>query len=106
MDLRWRAVPWLLFLGTLLSAWPLGALIAASLPATADGCEGIGFGCSLHGWNAARFVIVVVGIPYALGLAAVLGVLSWNERWLRVQIAVAMVGLAVPWSAVGWSLAQ
>lgn len=97
MDFRRRGVPWLIFLLTLFSAWPLGAMVAAATPATPDDCEGIGFGCSLHEWNAARFLLLILGVPYAVCLAAVLGVLSLHARWLRAQTFVAVVGLAAPW---------
>jgi hypothetical protein len=94
-----RYVPWLLYLLTLLSAYPIGAILAAASPQPDGACSGIGFGCTLYGWDAAGFMLMIVGIPYALGLAfvlAVLGFLPW--RWRPVQAVVATVGLAVPWA--------
>lgn len=102
-----RLAPWLLFAATLLSALPLGAIVAASLPASPGDCEGIGFGCSLHGWNAAKFALLVLGIPYALALFVLLSLLSLGRSpgWLIAQTVVALTGLAVPWAAVTWWVA-
>jgi hypothetical protein len=101
-----RLVPWLLFLATLLSALPLGAMIAASAPPVPGECEGIGFGCSLHGWNAAEFALLILGLPYAMVLFVLLAVLSSGDpRSLPAQTFVAVAGLVIPWVFVVWSVA-
>jgi hypothetical protein len=93
--------PWLLYLVTLVSAWPLGAIMAAAYPQPAGSCSGIGFGCSLYGWDLAAFALYVLGIPYAAALALVLGLLALlPDRWAPLQVTVAVVGLAVPWMVV------
>jgi hypothetical protein len=98
---RPRTSAWTLYLLTLVSAIPLAAIVAASNPMPEGGCSGIGFGCSLYGWDAAGFVLLIVGVPYALGLALVLGVLSLvTDRRSTVTTIVATVGLAVPWLLV------
>jgi hypothetical protein len=95
------ALAWGLYLTTLLSAYPLGAIVAAATPQPAGACSGIGFGCSLYGWDAAGFLLAIVGVPYAVGLALVLLVLGLlPTRWRPVQFAVAAFGLAVPWVVV------
>lgn len=87
-----------LYLLTLLSAWPVGAIVAHASPPPAGACSGIGFGCSLYGWDAAGFLLLYLGIPYALGLALVLALLGLlPPRWRPAQTIVAAGGLAVPW---------
>ncbi|MEN3273851.1 MAG: hypothetical protein V7636_2612 [Actinomycetota bacterium] len=89
-----------LYLLTLASALPLGALIASANPPD-GGCSGIGFGCSLYGWDAAGFALLFAGVPYAVILAALLGVLCLlPRRCAGVAQVVAALGLAVPWFAV------
>jgi hypothetical protein len=84
----------------LASALPLGALIASANPAD-GGCSGIGFGCSLYGWDAAGFALLLLGVPYAVILAALLGVLCvLPRRYAGIVEVVAGLGLAVPWLAV------
>jgi hypothetical protein len=94
-----RSAPSALYLLTLLSAFPLGAMVAAAMPQSGP-CSGIGFGCSLHGWDAAWFLLGLLGMPYAIALAAVLALLSaLPERLRAIQTGVAVVGLAIPWAA-------
>jgi hypothetical protein len=101
---RRRLVPWLAYLLTLLSAWPVGEVVARSTPQPEGACSGIGFGCSLYGWDAAGFLLMVVGIPFALVLAVVLAVLSiLPERFAPAATAVALVGLAVPWAFLAYA---
>jgi hypothetical protein len=96
-----RAAPWVLYLLTLASAYPLGAVITHSLPQPEGSCSGIGFGCSLYGWDAAQFFLLMFGLPYAAVLAIVLGLLGFlPDRWRPAQTVVAAVGLAVPWALV------
>lgn len=98
---RGSSAPLVLYLLTLASALPLGQVLAAAYPQPEGACSGIGWGCSLYGWDAAYFVLMVVGVPYALALGFVLGLLSLlPERWRGVQTAVAALGLAVPWGTV------
>ena len=100
MTTRPRATAWTLYLLTLASALPLGAKIASANPADC-GCSGIGFGCSLYGWDAAGFALLLLGVPYAVILAALLGVLCLlPARYAVVAKVVAGFGLAVPWLAV------
>lgn len=100
MTNRPRSTAWILYLLTLASALPLGAMIASANPAD-GGCSGIGFGCSLYGWDAAGFALLLLGVPYAVVLAAVLGVLSLlPQRYAVLAKVVAGAGLAVPWFAV------
>lgn len=90
--------PWALYLLTLASAWPLGAMVAKSMPRPPDAQSGIGFGASLYGWDAAGFLLVVFGIPYATVLAVALALLSLLPERLRfIPTGVALIGLAVPW---------
>ena len=101
MPKRPRTTAWTLYLLTLLSALPLAAILADANQMPAGGCSGIGFGCSLYGWDAAGFLLLIIGIPYALGLAAVLGVLSLlSDRRAPIATVVAGVGLAIPWMFV------
>ena len=96
---RWT--PWLLYLATLLSALPLGAIIARESPQPPGACSGIGFGCSLYGWDAAGFALLFLGVPYAVGLAVVLGLLHLVPRRLGfIHVGMAAIGLAVPWIVV------
>jgi hypothetical protein len=87
-----------LYLVTLLSAWPIGAVVADATPQPAGACSGIGFGCSLYGWDAAAFVLLYVGAPYALGLGLLVGLLGLlPPRWRAIQTAAAAGGLVFPW---------
>ena len=98
---RPRTAAWILYLLTLVSALPLAAVVAATNPMPEGACSGIGFGCSLYGWDAAGFALLLLGVPYALGLAAVLGVLSLlPERFAGIVTIVAGLGLAIPWILV------
>lgn len=99
----WRAGPWVLYLLTLASALPLGAVVAAAHPRSPGDCEGIGFGCRLYGWDVAGFLLLVLGTPYALALGAVLGLLTLSPRLLPLQTLVALAGLAAPWVFVAWT---
>lgn len=95
---RRRGTAWTLYLLTLLSALPLAALLAAANPMPEGACSGIGFGCSLYGWDAAGFALLVLGVPYAVGLAVVIGLLCLLPDRLAVVVTiVAGIGLAVPW---------
>ena len=95
-----RKVPlhWLLFATTLASALPLAAIIAAATPMPEGACSGIGWGCSLYGWDAAGFALVIFGVPYAVLLAATLVILSFVGR--RAAPTVGWIGLLVPWIVV------
>jgi hypothetical protein len=91
-------VPWALYLLTVLSAWPLGAMVAKSMPRPRGATSGIGFGASLNGWDAAGFLLVLLGIPYAAILAIVLALLTLLPQRLQlIPVSVALIGLAVPW---------
>lgn len=96
---RPRGIAWTLYLLTLVSALPLAALLAAATPMPAGACSGIGFGCSLYGWDAAGFALLILGVPYAVGLAVLLGLLSLlPDRIAIVVPIVAGIGLAIPWA--------
>lgn len=96
---RPRKTAWILYLLTLLSALPLAALLAATTPMPDGACSGIGFGCSLYGWDAAGFTLLFIGVPYVLGLGVLLGLLSLlPERIAVIATVVGGLGLAVPWA--------
>jgi hypothetical protein len=104
--LRRALTPWLLYLATLCSALPIAGIVAAASPQPPGACSGIGWGCSLYGWDAAGFLLLLVGAPYAIVLALAVGALSFLPVRLRpFQIGVASIGLAVPWAAALWLLA-
>lgn len=94
-----RRTPWLLYALTLLSAAPLAALVAWQTPQPPGTCSGIGWGCSLYGWDAAGFALLLFGVPYALVLGVVLAALVWSGSpgAIRVAALVAGLGLVVPW---------
>ena len=102
---RFLRSPWLPYAATIVSALPLGAIVAAANPQPAGACSGIGFGCSLYGWDAAAFLLLFVGGPYAFVLAIVLGVLS-RARSRTLPVTAAWIGLAVPWVAVLGEIAR
>jgi hypothetical protein len=90
---------WALYLLTLLSAWPLGAMVAKSMQRPPGATSGIGFGASLYGWDAAGFLLVLLGIPYAAILAIVLALLTLLPQRLQlIPVSVGLIGLAVPWT--------
>ncbi len=97
-----RRTPWLLYALTLLSAAPLGAVVAWQTPQPPGTCSGIGWGCSLYGWDAAGLMLLIFGMPYALVLGAVLATLArfGSSRLIRLTVAVAALGLAAPWAFV------
>ena len=98
VDMTWwhrPSTPWLLYLATLLSGLPLAGAVALANPMPAGACSGIGWGCSLYGWDAAGFLLVIVGIPFAVVLAVVVGLLSLAGRaWAA---GAAALGLSIPW---------
>ena len=89
--------PWLLYVLTLMSAGPLAALVAWQTPQPPGACSGIGWGCSLYGWDAAGFMLLLFGVPYAAVLGTVLAVLGAFGVSNALRRAVASVGLATPW---------
>jgi hypothetical protein len=104
---RSRTTAWLLYLAMLVSALPLAALVAHSNPMPDGACSGIGWGCSLYGWDAAAFALLLLGLPYAVGLAVLLGLLSLlPDRAAVVSTVTAGIGLAVPWVVVGLSVVR
>lgn len=97
---KWRRpwFPWVFYAATMASALPIGAILAASNPLPEGACSGIGFGCSLYGWDAVGFAFIIFGIPFAVVFAVVLGVLSLpsiRRPWLATVAAIG--GFAVPW---------
>lgn len=97
---KWRQpwFPWVIYAATIASALPIGAILAASNPKPEGACSGIGFGCSLYGWDAVGFAYIIFGIPFAVVFAVVLGVLSLpavRRPWLAT--AVSACGFLVPW---------
>ena len=97
-DMTWwhrRSTPWLLYLATLASGLPFAAALAAANPMPEGACSGIGWGCSLYGWDVAGFALTILGVPFAVVLGLVLGLLSLARP--PVAAVAAAVGLAVPW---------
>lgn len=93
--------PWMIYAATIASAVPIGAILATSNPMPEGACSGIGFGCSLYGWDAVGFAYLIFGVPFAVTFAVILGVLSLpsiRRPWLTS--AVATIGFALPWLAV------
>ena len=93
--------PWVACGLTVLSGLPIGAILAADNPKPAGSCSGIGFGCSLYGWDLARFALLFAGLPYVillLVMVALTGLLP--GRWRIAQVVVALAGLALPWVVV------
>lgn len=102
---RFLASPWAVYAATLLSALPLAAVVAVTNPQPEGACSGIGFGCSLYGWDAAAFLLIFLGLPYIVGLAVLLGLLALlPPRLAAVRTGVAWTGLAVPWVLVAFGL--
>lgn len=98
---RPRALAWTLYALTLASVLPLAPIYAGANEMPEGACSGIGWGCSLYGWDAVGFALLIVGIPYALGLALLLGVLCLlPDRIAPIVTVVAAIGLAVPWVLV------
>ena len=97
---RLGVVTWTLYALTLASALPIAAIIAAASPQPDDACSGIGLGCSLYGYDAASFMLGLVGIPYALVLGVLLAIATvLGPRARPVAVGLAVVGLLVPWVA-------
>ena len=97
---RWRSpwFPWVVYAATLASLLPVGAILAVTNPMPEGACSGIGFGCSLYGWDAVGFGLIIFGIPFLVVFAVVLGVLSLPAiRRPAVSAGCAAVGFAIPW---------
>jgi hypothetical protein len=95
---RPRATAWTLYLVTLVSALPIAVIIATTNPMPEGACSGIGWGCSLYGWDLAGITLVIFGVPYAVALAIVLGLMGLlPERHGKASAVVAGIGLAIPW---------
>ena len=97
---RWRSPwsPWLVYLATFISLLPIGTVLAVTNPMPEGACSGIGFGCSLYGWDAVAFGMIIFGVPFVTLLAVVLGVLSIPAlRRPPLALLVAGLGFAVPW---------
>ena len=101
---RRRWFPWAVFATTLVSAAPLAPLIYLGVPkegGTAN-CGGIGFGETPCGWNAVGLTLILLGVPYALLIAVVLGLSELlGGAGTRARSVIALVGLAIPWLFVG-----
>ena len=96
----WRTpwFPWLIYAAAMVSLLPIGAVLAVTNPMPEGACSGIGWGCSLYGWDAVALGMVIFGAPYAVLFAIVLGVLTLPAfRHPAVATATAAVGFAVPW---------
>ena len=93
--LRRIPVHWYLYAATLASALPIAAITAGSTPMPEGACSGIGWGCSLYEWDAAGFMLLIFGIPYAMALTTVLFILSFVGK--KGAPIVATIGLVIPW---------
>lgn len=87
--------PWTPYVLMLLSAMPLGAVLARANPQPPDACSGIGFGCSLYGWDAVGFFAMLFGAPYATVLGIAILLLSLLPK------AYAWLPLTVGWLGLG-----
>jgi hypothetical protein len=92
--------PWVLYALTLVSAAPLGALVAWQTPQPPGACSGIGWGCSLYEWDAAGLMLLFFGAPYAVVLGAVLAALAFFNASGALRRTVASVGFVIPWGFV------
>lgn len=93
--------PWIVYLANLVSLGVLAVVIAVANPQPEGACSGIGWGCSLYGWDAAGFALLVLGVPYALVLLAAVALPALLGAG-RVATALAALGLLVPWTVVMW----
>ena len=94
--------PWAAVVATVASALPLAALVAVSNPMPEGACSGIGWGCSLYGWDAAGLALLLLGVPYVVLLVAVVALLHLlpaRHRAAPVR-TVAWAGFALPWIVV------
>lgn len=102
-SLQWwrrRWAPWaVLGLGAL-SAVPLALVFRAAAPEPGDrgiNCGGIGFGESPCGWDAVGFFYAVIGVPYALTVVVVLGLLELGGRRLHaLRLGLAVLAALLP----------
>jgi hypothetical protein len=94
--LRRIGAAWALYLATLLSAVPLAAIVATANPMPEGACSGIGFGCSVYGWDAAGFALVIAGVPYTVVLGMLVALAGLLGR--MVATGVALAGLLLPWT--------
>lgn len=100
MELR-RGTPWILYAATWLSVgaaglaiWAAAALEQARNPPP---CHGIGWGCSLEPAESAGLALVVLGVPYLVALASLLGLLELaGPKGTRMRAVVAGLGAALP----------
>jgi hypothetical protein len=101
--LRRRWFPWLIFGATLVSAAPLAPLMYLVAPKSSEtpNCGGIGWGEVPCGWDSVALTFVFAGVPYAFGLALVLGISEGiGQRATFARSILALTGLAIPWLLV------
>lgn len=91
--IRWES-PWTPYVLMLLSAMPLAALAARANPMPQGSCSGIGFGCSLYGWDLVGLVALVVGVPYVTVLGIAIFLLTRLPRRLEwMPLVMGWLGL-------------
>lgn len=93
------ANPWVLYVVMLLSAPLVGLALATATSQPPGACSGIGWGCSLYGWDLVGFVLIVVGLPFALVLMGAIALLELL-RLRPLATGVAALGVVAPWLLV------
>ena len=90
--------PGRLYVATIALVAVATVVVAIGNPRPEGACSGIGWGCSLYGWEHALVGLMVVGVPFLLvsGLALLLtGLLPEPVRGV-VSVVVAWSAVAVP----------
>jgi hypothetical protein len=96
-----RGTPWVLYALTWVSVAAAALVIwcgvAADQAAAPPPCHGIGWGCDLHPGEVAILVVIILGLPYLVVLAAVLGLLEIaGPRGTSMRVVVAGLGFSAP----------
>ena len=97
-----RKTPWILYGISLLLLPVVATAVAVANPRPQGACSGIGFGCSLYGWDAALLGLLVLGLPFAVGMGLLLGLTSLlGDRFHFLRVAVACLAIAGPLYVLG-----
>ena len=98
---RRRWAPWAILAGGALATGPLAFVYRLAAPEPGDAginCGGIGFGESPCGWDAVGLFYAFVGIPYALGVLTIVGLLELGGlKTHMARLGLASVAAVIPW---------
>jgi hypothetical protein len=73
------------------------AVVAVENPRPEGACTGIGWGCSLYGWEAALLGLLIFGLPFVfIAGVLVLATSHLPRPWRVLSVVIGWLAVAVP----------